>query len=170
MSQGVTNGEQKFFMGVANKTQGLVVLFEHRFYGESLPEVHTGLAEPKARAEFFKPLTVENALEDVVTFAKQFRYKNETVSPGQVPWIFIGGSYPGARAAWMRQRNPEIIYAALADTAVVEQRKEYSHYYEVIEEYVDFHRYRWTLINDIPGLWSNNGPTAPPTCAPSPPG
>ena len=46
--------------------------------------------------------TVEQALLDVVTFAKGWEWKNYTVSPKKTPWIVIGGSYPGARAAFLR--------------------------------------------------------------------
>jgi hypothetical protein len=33
--------------------------------------------------------------------------------PSKTPWIFVGGSYPGVRAALMRVRNPEVCVPSL---------------------------------------------------------
>lgn len=124
----------KYSMTIANKTGGLVIMWEHRFYGQSIPDIDSSIVEPGNLAKYMKPLTLENSLEDIVTFSKSFKYKNETLNPGTAPWIFVGESYAGARSAWMRKRNPEIAFAALADAAVVEQDVEYRDYYKTIEE------------------------------------
>jgi len=45
---------------------------------------------PDKIAAYLKYHTIEQALEDVAVFAKKFTFGNETVSPGQVPWVFLG--------------------------------------------------------------------------------
>lgn len=45
---------------------------------------------PDKIGAYLKYHTIEQALEDVVVFAKQFTFGNATVSPGQVPWVFLG--------------------------------------------------------------------------------
>ena len=117
----------------ANATNGMVINWEHRFYGTSKPHVaDASVMEPDKLAEYYKYLTVEQALEDIVTFAKTFKYKGQDMSAGMVPWVFIGGSYPGARAAWLRRRNPEIVYISLASSAPVQVQAEFPAYREAI--------------------------------------
>lgn len=117
----------------ANATNGMVINWEHRFYGTSKPHVaDASVMEPDKLAEYYKYLTVEQALEDVVTFARTFKYKGQDMSAGTVPWVFVGGSYPGARAAWLRRRNPEIVYISLASSAPVQVQAEFPAYREAI--------------------------------------
>lgn len=88
-------------MALARKYNGVAVLWEHRFYGESQPfEVDnaTGFATDGYSA--YQYLTNEQALEDTVYFAQNFRpgilrQNWKALSPHKTPWVFIGGSYPG---------------------------------------------------------------------------
>jgi hypothetical protein len=63
--------------------------------------------------------TFEQALEDVVSFAKGFSLPANASAAGQVaspdalrpdktPWILIGADYAGTRAAILRVRNPDV--------------------------------------------------------------
>lgn len=105
---------------------GLAILWEHRFYGQSLPfpvDADTGLCPAGYSA--YQYLTTEQALEDVVYFAEHFKPTGleshwQKLAPGETPWIFIGGSYPGARAAFIRIRNPDVIYASWASSGPVQ--------------------------------------------------
>lgn len=81
--------------------------------------------------------TVEQALEDVVYFANRFSIPhpdNRTTAyrphPSTTPWVMIGGSYPGNRAAFMRVRNPEIIYASWASSAPVQAQTHMASYWQ----------------------------------------
>ncbi|KAA8914881.1 serine carboxypeptidase S28-domain-containing protein [Sphaerosporella brunnea] len=137
---------------IANATDGLHILWEHRYYGASQPSglSNATFSSVETLGSYYKYLTVENALEDVVSFAAQLKYKNHTLNPGNTPWVFVGGSYPGARAAWLRQRNPEIVYASFASSAVV-QAEEKTNYTQAAFEYFKTHGFKG-CIDDVQAL------------------
>jgi hypothetical protein len=54
------------------------------------------------------------------------------LTPGNTPWIFIGGSYPGIRAAFVRHTYPETIHASYAASAPVQASVDMSFYFEPI--------------------------------------
>jgi hypothetical protein len=81
----------------------------------------------------WKYLNTEQALQDVVFFADSFPKTSGhaanassghpnalPIHPSVVPWVWLGGSYPGVRGALLRQRNPETIFAAWASSAPVQ--------------------------------------------------
>lgn len=121
-----TNGTTAV-MALARQYTGLAILWEHRYYGLSLPfpmvlSTATNIGcfpayEPQGAPKSWQYLTIDQALGDVVYFANNLKtgqYQNahmEQLSPKKTPWIWVGGSYPGDRGAWLRQRNPEVIYA-----------------------------------------------------------
>lgn len=96
------------------------IVWEHRYYGESLPfpiELDTG-------ADKMQYLTTENALRDTVVWAEQFQWNGLAVSPKQTPWIVMGGSYPGMRAAMLRELYPDTFYAAYASSAPIQAQRD----------------------------------------------
>ncbi|KAJ7918777.1 peptidase S28 [Mycena leptocephala] len=129
-------------MQLAKRYRGVAFLWEHRFYGDSLPfpvNDNTTTAQ-------WKFLNTEQALQDVVFFADSFpktaghaanasssHPSNLPIHPSVVPWIWLGGSYPGIRGALLRQRNPETIFAAWASSAPVEAQVDMSSYYKAAE-------------------------------------
>lgn len=134
------NGTQSAALELAKARNGVLVGWEHRYYGYShpfpvtrdgYPPSTTGL--PAGGAADYKYLTVAQALEDVTYFADRFNQtrlggrnvvlagENATrhLGPWQAPWIWVGGSYSGMRGAWMRLHNPYVIYAVWASSAPV---------------------------------------------------
>jgi hypothetical protein len=115
----------------------LLILWEHRYYGQSLPPQNSNAQGTLDDvANYYQYLTFEQALEDVVVFAKTFSLPsqpNTDFRPNKLPWIFVGGSYPGVRAAWMRLRNPEVIYASLSSSAPVELQEDFWQYWVAVE-------------------------------------
>ena len=100
---------------LARKYQGIAVVWEHRFYGKSMPfKIDESTDMPKAGYEAYKYLTNEQALEDAVYFATHFqpRRPKGNLTSSSRPWIWIGGSYAGVRAAMIRQRNPNVFFAS----------------------------------------------------------
>jgi hypothetical protein len=87
-------------------------------------------------------LTVDQALEDFAVFAKGFtipsgsRIKLKSVDalrPQNTPWIVVGASYSGVRAALLRVRNPDIVFASWASSAPVQSQINMASYYEAVE-------------------------------------
>lgn len=77
-------------------------------------------------SEQMQYLTTEMALKDFVLFANTFKWGDAAVSPQQAPWVVVGGSYPGMRAAFLRKLYPETVYAAYASSAPIQARKDMS--------------------------------------------
>lgn len=148
-------GSEVSAIQLAKKFNGVAILWEHRYFGESLPfplvfdngtittPAQCALAKncthnPRDAPSSYRYLTIEQALEDAVYFAHRFtlppqsKYANQSVTPKTTPWIWIGGSYPGSRAAWIRIRNPETFYASWSSSAPVETRVDGGSYYNVI--------------------------------------
>jgi pimeloyl-ACP methyl ester carboxylesterase len=96
-----------FFTQYLRQFKALGLIWEHRYYGESYPF-------PTPSAAEMRFLTVSNALQDFATFANSFR-----VSPRESPWVVIGASYGGSRAAALRRKYPEIVFAAYAISAPI---------------------------------------------------
>ncbi|KAL0954073.1 hypothetical protein HGRIS_005223 [Hohenbuehelia grisea] len=123
-------------MRLAKRFNGLAILWEHRYYGDSLPFP----VNHNTTADQWQFLTTEQALEDVVFFANSFGSPRATssplslpVHPSVTPWIWLGGSYPGVRGAFMRIRNPSTIFAAWASSAPVHAQVDMASYYMAAE-------------------------------------
>lgn len=130
-------------MQLAANLSGLVIGWEHRYYGDSRPVPMVNASGlPVEGSKGYIYLSVEQALEDVAYFASNFNStkldKNALVKntvgldPYSTPWVFIGASYPGSRAAWMRLRHPEIIYASWASSAPLQYQFDGSPYYNPV--------------------------------------
>jgi Serine carboxypeptidase S28 len=87
-------GELAFFQQLVKQFNGMGILWEHRFYGNSSP---IAVSETSS-AKDFEFLTVKQALADIPAFAWSFRrenFANIDLTPAGAPWVFVGGSYPG---------------------------------------------------------------------------
>jgi hypothetical protein len=122
-----------FFKQIVDQYNGIGIVWEHRFYGNSTPG---GPVNVNTSAESFRYLNTEQSLADVAAFAAQFTLKNRginyTLTPEKTPWVFVGGSYPGMRAAFVRDRYPDTIYASYASSAPVQASVDQSFYFEPI--------------------------------------
>jgi hypothetical protein len=106
--------------------EALIVVIEHRYYGESYPNVLTD--------DHLYLLNSRQALADFAYFQQWFAItylKNEVPilptpsnpsppNPIVNPWIVISGSYPGALSAWYRIKYPHLVIASIASSAVVQ--------------------------------------------------
>jgi hypothetical protein len=105
--------------------------FLSSYFGESLP-YSINLTTPW---EHLKPLTYKQALADIPYFARTFHRRSlsdHNLTPESTPWVMIGCSYSGVRAALSRQVYPETFYAAYASSAPVEARVNFSSYFDQV--------------------------------------
>ncbi|KAJ2855169.1 hypothetical protein GGI22_004231 [Coemansia erecta] len=109
------------FNYLAQLTDGLVVLVEHRFYGESNPM-------PDLSGDSLKYLTVENVLEDFADFIRAAKSSPDQIFALPISrdsnFVFGGGSYAGSIAAWMRAKYPDLVAGAWASSAIIKYRHE----------------------------------------------
>lgn len=107
-------GKDSFLNQYMRDFNGLGILFEHRYYGESLPyPVNLNTTSKELRY-----LSTEQALRDVDLFAQNFAWgnlSNVDLTPSKTPWVMVGCSYSGIRAALMREKFPKTIFAGKSD-------------------------------------------------------
>ena len=73
-------------------------------------------------------LNSEQSLSDLAYFIERMRKNHNHKIVDNSPFITIGGSYPGAMAAWFRYKYPHLTIGSIASSAVV----------EAIEDFKDF--------------------------------
>jgi hypothetical protein len=109
--------------------KGAVILIEHRYWGQSIP-----FAE--LTAETLQYLSLPQAIADNTYFAKNVDLPFDTTggcNADKAPWVLMGGSYPGALAAWTQQIEPGVFWAYHASSAVVEAIEDFWTYYVPVE-------------------------------------
>ncbi|KAF8424482.1 serine carboxypeptidase S28-domain-containing protein [Tirmania nivea] len=144
--RGYLTNNASFFNQYLREFGAMGVLWEHRYYGQSLPYPINW----NTTSENLRWLTTEQALKDFVVFANKFKWKvrgggatyNKTVSslvgkvvdlnPKRTPWVHVGGSYPGVRAAMLRDRYPETVFAAYASSAPIQASTNMTFYWDQV--------------------------------------
>ncbi|KAG5837339.1 hypothetical protein ANANG_G00238230 [Anguilla anguilla] len=112
-------------VAMAEEHRALLVALEHRFYGTSInPD---GLQTKK-----LSYLRSQNNLADLVAF-HQFISQTYGLSHKNT-WISFGGSYPGSLSAWFRGKFPHLIYGAVASSAPIKAKLDFSTYNKVVGE------------------------------------
>jgi hypothetical protein len=59
---------------------------------------------------------------------------NHSSNADRAPWVFSGGSYSGALAAWTESTSPATFWAYHASSATVEAISDYWQYFVPIQE------------------------------------
>lgn len=116
---------------IAQQIGGAYVTLEHRFYGASTP-----LKQGQFDTKHLQQLTLENAVDDLVYFARNVKLPFDPKGlshPDKAPWMLSGCSYSGALSAWTQKMNPGTFWAHEAGSAVVETRNDLWQYYLPIE-------------------------------------
>ncbi|KAF4126088.1 Serine carboxypeptidase S28 [Geosmithia morbida] len=123
-------GDQRLPMLFAKETGGAVVIMEHRYWGGSSPYENL-------TAENLQYLTLQNSLLDNTYFAQNlvppFDPSGRS-SPDKAPWIFSGGSYPGALAGWLAALEPGTFWAYHGTSGVVEAVGDFWQYFTPVLE------------------------------------
>ena len=105
----------------AQAIKGAVVMLEHRYWGSSSPYANLS-------TQNLQQLTLKNSISDLTYFAKTVQLPFDTNSSSnapQAPWVFSGGSYSGALAAWMEVTDPGTFWAYHSSSAPVEAIYDY---------------------------------------------
>jgi len=97
----------------AEKLKAHIVYLEHRYYGKSFPAEISPTDKADVLWAKFRPLTIDNVIEDAAEFEKSLQQEKRLSGK----WIVIGGSYGGVLAAIYRLRHPELVIGALASSA-----------------------------------------------------
>ncbi|KZO95036.1 peptidase S28 [Calocera viscosa TUFC12733] len=119
---------------LARETGGMALVLEHRYYGESMPVQNLS-------TDSLRWLNNAQSAADSARFMRSVRFPGveEDVGAEGRPWIYYGGSYGGARAAHMRLLYPELVWGAIASSAVTNAEINNYEYYEIIADYADPH-------------------------------
>ncbi|KAK4213886.1 serine-type peptidase [Rhypophila decipiens] len=117
----------------AQENGAAIIIVEHRYWGGSSPfDVLT--------VQNLTYLTLENSLQDMVYFAKNFVPPFDTSgnsSSTNAPYIFLGGSYTGAIAHWLATLYPgEGFWAYHAVSAVVQAVGDFHNFFDPVFEYM----------------------------------
>ncbi|GAA5864820.1 hypothetical protein JCM3774_004240 [Rhodotorula dairenensis] len=116
---------------LSEATGGLGVILEHRYYGESFPV-------DRLDTDSLRFLTTEESLHDSAHFARTVVFpglKTHNLSASNVPWIYYGGSYAGAKSAFARKLFPDVFWGALASSAVTTAVADFHDYYTPIMQH-----------------------------------
>lgn len=124
--------ENNYVVLLAKKYKGILVIHEHRYYGESQPKEDW-------KTENLKWLNTDQALADLAHFTKSMN--REFVKKYNIPedrrWILIGGSYPGALVSWFRGKFPHIALGAWSSSGVVNAIEDYHQFDETVSYALD---------------------------------
>lgn len=116
---------------LAQATNGIAVVLEHRYYGTSWPV-------PDLSTENLRFLTTEQALADQAYFSQNVVFsglEDKNLTAPNAAHIAYGGSYAGAFVAFLRAQYPDVYWGAIASSAVTEAIYDYWEYYEPIRIY-----------------------------------
>ncbi|KAG7319587.1 hypothetical protein KOW79_016730 [Hemibagrus wyckioides] len=108
---------------MAEKHGALLVALEHRFYGSSINAGGLELSN-------LQYLSSQQALADLAAFHSFITQKYGLTDKNI--WISFGGSYAGALSAWFRGKFPHLVYGAVASSAPVQAKLDFSAYNKVV--------------------------------------
>ena len=115
-------------------TNGLSIVLEHRYYGESWPA-------PDLSTDNLRFLTTAQAVADNAYFTKHANFPGFShiaqKALKSARWIHYGGSYAGAKVALLRKLYPETVFGAIASSAVTAAVTDYWKYFEAIRLHAD---------------------------------
>ncbi|PWO00588.1 hypothetical protein FA09DRAFT_293849 [Tilletiopsis washingtonensis] len=119
---------------IARAVQGIPIILEHRYYGESFPDRKLIGPGEAWRVDQLRWLNNRQALEDSARFVRELKIKgveDDLRAPHQ-PVIYYGGSYAGTRAAHMRALYPDVIFGGIASSAVLAAIDDFPAYFAPI--------------------------------------
>lgn len=138
----LSNIETGIIQILMNATNGLGVIIENRYYGDSFP--YTNLT-----TDNLAYLTNEQTIADFAYFAQHavFPGLNATLTAPSTPWILYGGSLAGAQTSFAVKTYGDILYGGIAASGVIRVSTEYPEWYAPVQKFAP--QDCVTSINDI---------------------
>ncbi|KAK7971471.1 hypothetical protein PG989_016487 [Apiospora arundinis] len=122
---------EKALTGMYGKAVGgAVLILEHRYWGNSSPF-------DEQTTKNLQYLTLEQSVADFVNFARNVKLPFDTsgkTNAPQAPWVFTGGSYPGALAVWIEKLSPGTFWAYHGSSGPLQAIYDYWQYFQPIQE------------------------------------
>ncbi|KAI8967616.1 peptidase S28 [Mycotypha africana] len=120
---------------LTERLNGIFVYMEHRFYGESTPVTNNNGVQDLDK--YIPYLSSEQALADMAYLLQTIEFPSElNVLPvPQTKVIVYGCSYSGNLAAWMKDKYPDLVFAAVASSAPVQAQTDFHEYFDPIIRY-----------------------------------
>ncbi|KAF2704383.1 hypothetical protein K504DRAFT_390113 [Pleomassaria siparia CBS 279.74] len=134
---GETSGESRFsnlqtgiIQILMEATNGLGVILENRYYGESYP-FNTSTTDD------LRYLTTEQTIADNEYFAKHavFEGVSGNLSAPGTPWILYGGSLAGAQTAFTMKEYNSLFAGGIGSSATAQALLAYPYWYDPIIKY-----------------------------------
>ncbi|KAI4255462.1 MAG: hypothetical protein LQ352_002555 [Teloschistes flavicans] len=116
---------------LAQATNGIGVILEHRYYGASFPT-------PDLSTANLRFLTTDQALADMAYFAQNVVFEgleDKCLTAPNTAYFGYGGSYAGAFVAFLRVLYPDVYYGTISSSGVTEAIWDFWRYYEPVREY-----------------------------------
>jgi hypothetical protein len=116
---------------IANATNGISVVLEHRYYGASWPV-------PDLSTENMRFLTTDQALADTAYFAQNIVFpglEQYDLTSNSTAYIAYGGSYAGAFVSFLRELYSDVYFGAISSSGVTEAIWDYWQYFEAARIY-----------------------------------
>lgn len=111
-------------------TNGLGVILENRYYGESFPFNTSSTDE-------LRFLTTEQTIADNAYFAQHATFPgvNGALTAPDTPWILYGGSLAGAQTAFSVKTYPDVLWGGIASSGTTKAKLAYPQWYDPIQKY-----------------------------------
>ena len=116
------SGVSDWMHDLAEHFHAVVFTIQHRYYGKSLPFSELSV-------ENLRYLSVDQALSDYAYFHDNVVCEATGQKVDGLPWIVVGGSYPGLLSANLRRVFPDRFAAAISSAGVVYATNNYTDFY-----------------------------------------
>ncbi|XP_021959364.1 putative serine protease K12H4.7 [Folsomia candida] len=123
-AEGDINGG--YWYNYAYKYKAMLVVLEHRFYGQSFPVNNPAVSD-------LWLMTSQLALADAAYFIDTYTQQNNLQGSS---WVAFGCSYGGNLAAWMKLKYPNHVKTAVSSSGPVEAIYDFPGYIQTVSEVI----------------------------------
>jgi hypothetical protein len=114
---------------MAKELNGSLYYTEHRYYGESIPDISD------LSAENLRYLNIDQSLADLAHFISEIKASNPMLTNSGV--IISGCSYSATMVTWFMQKYPHLANGAWASSAPLKAKVDFTEYKETVSNAVE---------------------------------